>query len=184
VRIDNRSVRRAEGWRRIAVVVDESQASIVALQSAVAASRHHHARLTIISIAPRPWMTVAMTGMCPRRLEAEATAQAAMTVRRPAATLPADVPCTTVVRCGRVVKETLDVLRRHDCDLVFFAHRLGCALVRNRKAVRVMRKSGVDFVLMSSSSPMPTRASMVPLRVGWDGDPGLRSWSLADISVN
>lgn len=181
MRIDNGGVRRTEGWRQIAVVVDESQASLVALQSAVAASRRHHARLTMISVAPRPWVTVAMTGNCPRRLEAEATEQAAVTVRRLAATLPADVPCTTVVRCGRVVHETLDVLRRHGCDLVFFAQRSGWALVRNRKAVRLMRKSGVDFVLMSSASAMPARSSMAPLRVGWDDEPGLSSWSPANI---
>ena len=180
MRIDNGGVSRAEGWRQIAVVVDESQASLAALQSAVAASRRHHARLTMISVAPRPWVTVAMTGNCPRRLEAEATAQAALTVRRLAATLPADVPCTTVVRCGRVVHETLEVLRRHGCDLVFFAQRPGCALVRNRKAVRLLRKSGVDFVLMSSAPAMPARPSTAPVRLGYDDEPGLPSWSLAD----
>jgi nucleotide-binding universal stress UspA family protein len=187
VQSDCQAERRATGWRQVAVVVDNSEASLVALQSAVAASRRYHARLTMISVAPRPWATVGLTGMCPRRLEAEATAQAAATVRRLAATLPADVPCTTVVRCGRVVKVIPQILREHCCNLVFVALGPGRALGGRRgrwNAVRLMRSPDVDFVLLNLSPPTPARTSSGLLAAEGDGELCLPNWELADISVN
>ena len=154
MQIDRQREPRIAGWRRMVVVVDDPETSLRAIQSAVAAARRHQARLTIISVAPRPWATVAFSGMCPRRLEAETTECAATMVRRLAATVPADVPCTTVVRRGRMIKEVLAALAGCDHDLVFFALRPGGALgggTSLRKAARLMRRASVDCVFLSSS---------------------------------
>jgi nucleotide-binding universal stress UspA family protein len=149
--------RGAEGWRQIAVVVEDPEMALMALQNAVAVSRRHGARLTIISVTPRPWPMMGLAGICPLRLEAEATAYAAAVVRRLAATLPPDVPCTTVVRSGRAAREIVAILRERCCDLVFFAPRPGGGLWWSgyRKTARVMRTSGIDCVHLGLSSTTP-----------------------------
>jgi nucleotide-binding universal stress UspA family protein len=143
---------RGDGSRRIAVVVDDSEASRLALQNAVAAARRRHAWLTIISVVPRAWSTVATMGVSPQRLEAEATEYVVSTVRGLAATAAADVPCTTIVRRGRATKEILGVLSEHQYELVFLAISPGGGLagsVGRRGAVRLMRKAPTDIVLLS-----------------------------------
>lgn len=185
MQIDCQQGRRAGGWWQIAVLIDDLETAAAALRSAVAASRLHRARLTIISVAPRPWATVALTGMCPRRLEAEAAEHAATMVRRLAATVPADVPCTTVVCRGRAAKAIRGLLKARHYDLAFLAPRPGRALgggISRRKAVRLMRMSSVDFVLQSSSSPISDRASL--LAPEQESGLGLLGWVSADIPAN
>jgi len=151
---------RVAGWRRIVVIVDDPETSLMTLQKAVAAARCHRARLTIVSVTPRPWPTVVVAGMSPRRLEAEATEHVAAMVRRLAETVPADVPCTTIVRCGRAAKELLAILSEQPCDLVFFAWRRGRVggSAACWKAVRLMRMARIDFVLLEFPSLAPVRS--------------------------
>ncbi|MFZ0384142.1 MAG: universal stress protein [Solirubrobacteraceae bacterium] len=176
---------RAVGWRRIVVIIDDPETSVMTLQHAVAAARRQRARLTIVSVTPRPWPTVVIAGMCPRRLEAEAMERLATRVRRLAETVPADVLCTTIVRCGRAFKEILAILTEHPYDLVFFAPGLGCGFVgpvARWKAVRLMRMARIDCVLLVSPSAAPVRSSDDLHAL--DGDSlRLGAWTLAQASV-
>jgi hypothetical protein len=170
--------RRGTGWQRIVVIIDDPETSAMTLQNAIAAARRHRARLTIISVTPRPWPTVAMTGMCPRRLEAEAMAHVATKVRRLAETVPADIPCTTIVRCGRARKEILAILTEHPYDLVFFAPRLGCGFGAGRwKAVRLMRTARIDFVLLDFPSAATVHSSDSSHVFDQDSGLGLAAWA-------
>jgi nucleotide-binding universal stress UspA family protein len=138
-------------WDRIAVAVDSYADSLVVVPEAVAAARAHHARLTIICVAPRPWPTVAHAGVCPLRLEAEATVAAAAVVHRLAAALPPDMPCTTYARCGPVARSILEILRRDCTDVLFIAsatpgRRSG--LHARRVVQRLLRHSPADLVVL------------------------------------
>jgi hypothetical protein len=172
--------RPVTGWQRIVVIIDDPETSAITLQNAIAAARRHRARLTIISVTPRPWPTVVMTVMCPRRLEAEAMAHVATKVRRLAETVPADIPCTTIVRCGRARKEILAILTEHPYDLVFFATRLGCGFggpAGRWKTVRLMRTARIDFVLLDVPSPATVRSSDSSHIFDQDSGLGLAAWA-------
>lgn len=181
MQIDCQGEPHVAGWRRVVVIVDELETSRMALQSAVDVARRHQARLTIISAAPRPWATVALSGMCPRRLEAEAKECAATIVRRLAASVPADVPCTTMVHCGRMTKATFGVLWHPGYDLVFFAVRPSGAVgggTSLRRAVRLMRRASVDCVFVSSASLAPAGEGASSLAAEDSSEFGLPSGAL------
>jgi hypothetical protein len=180
---DCQQERRVAGWRRIAVILDDPETSLMALQSAIGAARHHRARLTIISVVPRPWPTVVMAGMSRASLQAEAMQQVATMVRRLTETVPADVPCTAIIRCGRVCKEILAILTEHPCDLVFFAPHRGHGFLGPagcRKAVRLMRMAQIDFVVLDLASGAPARVSDISHAFAEDSDRGLPVWALAE----
>jgi nucleotide-binding universal stress UspA family protein len=148
----------AEGWRQIAVIVDDSDSSRGALQTAVAVSRQHRARLTLIAMAARPWPTAGLAETYPYCLEADATEDAAALVRGLAATVPSDIPCTTVVRCGNVITEVVGVVREHRCDLVLAAlqpARLLGGGIDRRRARRLMRRASVDVILIGATAAAP-----------------------------
>lgn len=149
---------RAPHWRQIAVAVDDSAHSLLALDEVAESARHARARLTIIFIAPAPWPFVGLAGVSSRQLRAEAIAEGACNLRRLTARLPADVPCTTLVRCGTATAEILKVLRedRHDALFVTLGHG---GLLR-RTAVRWVaswrsRRATVDVVVLRPSARAP-----------------------------
>lgn len=114
----------AADWRQIAVAVDGSAHSQMALQEVAESARHARARLTIIFIASPPWPFAELAGVSSRQLRAEAIAEGACNLRRLTARLPADVPCTTLIRCGGATAQILKVLRedRHDALFVTLRH--------------------------------------------------------------
>jgi nucleotide-binding universal stress UspA family protein len=168
------------GWRRIVVIIDDPETSLRTLQTAVSVARRHRARLTIVSVTPRPWPTVAMAGTCPWRLEAEAMEHVGTMVRRLTETVPVDVPCTTIVRCGRAFRELLAILTERPYDLVFFAPRQARGFggpVGRRKVVRLMRMARIDFVLLDFPSPAPVRSNDGLRVLDEDSRLGLPAWA-------
>lgn len=109
----------ARGWHQIAIVIDDSVSSLIALEQTAEVARQRHARLTIIYLVSDSLPWAAMADICPRQLRRELLDDAARNLRRMVATVPLDVPCTTVVRCGNVTTELVKVLRQHPCDVVF-----------------------------------------------------------------
>jgi nucleotide-binding universal stress UspA family protein len=109
-----------EAGGRIAVVFDGSQASRLALQHAIAVARQRHGRLTVIGIAPKPWFTVGMggicPGICPARLEQEMIEYTERALCQAVALIPDDLPCTTVLRRGAAKREYRKVLREREHD--------------------------------------------------------------------
>jgi hypothetical protein len=184
VRIDSGWEGREDGWRQIAVVVDDSPACVAALRRAVAECRVHRSRLTLVAVAPRPWPTVGLSGVCPYRLADEAMASAASLVRGLAGSLPADIGCTTVVRCGWVINEVLGVVRECHCDLVLFAPTPGRALRRlvgRRRVARLRRVVAVGVIAPDSGALAPARALLPAVEPG--AELGTASFATAQISA-
>jgi nucleotide-binding universal stress UspA family protein len=111
----------SESGGRIAVVFDGPEASRMAVQQAVALAQQRRGRLTVLAIAPKPWFTIGMAGICPLRLEREMMEHAEQAARQAVSALPSDVPCTTVVRCGARRREADRYLREHDHDVLIMA---------------------------------------------------------------
>jgi nucleotide-binding universal stress UspA family protein len=159
----------ADRWRRIAVAVDDCDTSLRTLQEAAEVARREHARLTVIFIVPAPWPFVALAGVSPVRLREEVIADGERRLRRMVASLPADVSCTTLVRCGCATAQILKLVREDCHDAVFVALGRGSslrgALVR-RAALWRCRRTAVDVVL-----PRPSRQSRVRGRPTSDGAP-------------
>ncbi len=103
---------------RIAVRVDGSAASEMAVEHAADIARDRGGRLTIIAVAQPPWFSVGLAGVCPRQLQREAMEESQATVLRLAASLPGDVPCTMIVLCGHPARETDRYLQEHEHDIL------------------------------------------------------------------
>jgi Universal stress protein family len=171
---------RSPHWRQIAVAIDDSAHSLMTLHDVAESARYARARLTIIFIAPAPWPFVGLAGVSSRQLRADAIAEGARNLRRLTARLPADVPCTTLIRCGSATAEILKVLRedRHDALIVTLGHS---GLLR-RAAVRWVtawrsRRTTVEVVVLRPSARAPrldrrSAAAAVPGHlVGVDSQP-------------
>jgi nucleotide-binding universal stress UspA family protein len=166
---------KADHWRRIAIAVDDCEASHRALQEAAEVARREGARLTVIFIVPPPWPFVALAGVSPIRLRDEVIADGDRRLRRMADSLPADVSCTTQVRCGCATAEILKLLREDCHDAVFVALGRGGGLrgtLLRRAALWRCRRTAVDVVvsrpsrrLLPRGRPRSDRAPFPPVGI-------------------
>jgi nucleotide-binding universal stress UspA family protein len=111
-------------FRSILVAVDGSPAAERALDEAIELARAEGARLTLISVAELPrWRFSAFPLAVPFPNEAELVRHAELVVERAEARVPEDVPVSTVVRRGSVVKEILKRVDVGEHDLVVVGSR-------------------------------------------------------------
>jgi nucleotide-binding universal stress UspA family protein len=141
-------------WRHIAVAVDSCAEAQWALIEAIAAARRQRARLTIIAVAPNPWPCAGMGGIALAPLTADPIGAASDLVRRLAATVPSDLPCTTYARCGRSAGEILEILRTERADVLFIAspHGVLGGLGRRWLLRRLVRDARADVIAVGGDS--------------------------------
>jgi nucleotide-binding universal stress UspA family protein len=108
-------------FRSILVAVDGSKHSALAVEEAVDLARSVDARITLISVAPRPvpWPSAYPT-VVP---DAELVKAAQAAVDEVAAHVPDDVPVGTVARVGRPADEILATARDAHHDLIVMGAR-------------------------------------------------------------
>jgi nucleotide-binding universal stress UspA family protein len=151
-------------FRSILVAVDGSPAAAHALEEAVELARAEGARLTLISVAEAPrWGFSGFPLAVPFPNEAQLLRDAEQVVDRAEAQVPEDVPVSTVVRRGSIVKEILKRIDAGEHDLVVVGSRgLGPAgsLLLGSVSRGVLAKSPVP-VLVARARPAKHRAARV-----------------------
>jgi nucleotide-binding universal stress UspA family protein len=111
-------------FRSILVAVDGSPAAARALEQAVELARAEGARLTLITVAELPrWRFSGFPLAVPFPNEAELAREAEALVERAEALVPDDVPVSTVVRRGPVIREILKRIEAGEHDLVVVGSR-------------------------------------------------------------
>jgi nucleotide-binding universal stress UspA family protein len=144
-------------FRSILVAVDGSRASANALQQAVDLARSEGARLTLISVAEVPrWRFSGFPLAVPFPDEAQLTREAERVVEQAEALVPDDVPVSTVVRRGPVVREILKRVDAGQHDLVVVGSRgLGPAgsLILGSVSRAVLARSPVPVLVARADAP-------------------------------
>ena len=141
-------------FRSILVALDDSPASAPALEEAIDLARVEGARLTLLTVATLPHVLVMGPVVAPYPSSFQLEAEAQAVLDRAEALVPPDIPVSTVVRSGPVVKAILD---RVDCaghDLVIVGSR-GLGPVSS-----FVRGSVSRSVL--ASSPVPVLVARAP----------------------
>jgi nucleotide-binding universal stress UspA family protein len=111
-------------FRSILVALDGSPAAAKALEQAVDLARSEGARLTLISVADLSrWRFSGFPLAVPFPNETELEREAEQIVERAEALVPEDVPVSTVVRRGPVVKAILKRIETGEHDLVVVGSR-------------------------------------------------------------
>ena len=80
-------------------------------------------RLTLLTVVPDPPGSAAAAGISPQRVAEEMEAEADKHLRQVAATLPQDLPVTTVLRHGDPAEEILRLVREEPVDLICMGAR-------------------------------------------------------------
>lgn len=149
--------------RNVAVLCDSTETCVQALAHATDTARDHHARMTLIAIVTPPWPTAAMAGICPPCSERELVAEAALTAKRAAATLPPDLPCTTYARCGHVCRELAPVLAREQIDLLYVPSQSSCLgkLTQRWTIRRLQTRTSTEVVIFEpATAPQRPQSSL------------------------
>ncbi len=110
-------------YPRILVAVDDTPASAFALRHVVPYALDQGSRLTLLTVVPDPPGVVAAAGISPQRVAEEMEAEAETQLRQVAATLPHDLPVTTVLRHGDPAEEILRLVREEPVDLICMGAR-------------------------------------------------------------
>jgi nucleotide-binding universal stress UspA family protein len=111
-------------FRSILVAVDGSPAAAKALEQAIDLARSEGARLTLISVADLPrWRFSGFPLAVPFPNETDLVREAEKVLERAEALVPEDVPVSTVVRRGPVVKAILKRIETGEHDLVVVGSR-------------------------------------------------------------
>ena len=133
--------------RRIAVVLDDSEASRVALFKAAYMARAQRATLSILRVVPPPWPTMALAGVCPDELMRDTIALAAQELRETVEQLPPDISCSMCVRAGRASAEVLRLVRAGGYDVLFVARSGRRSFSRRavRMSLRAARSAPLDL---------------------------------------
>jgi nucleotide-binding universal stress UspA family protein len=143
-------------FRSVLVAVDGSPAAARALEQAVDLARMEGARLTLISVAELPrWRFYGFPLAVPYPNEAQVAREAEEIVERAEALVPEDVPVSTVVRRGPVVREIIKRIEAGEHDLVVVGSRgLGPAgaLILGSVSRGVLARSPVP-VLVARAEP-------------------------------
>jgi nucleotide-binding universal stress UspA family protein len=110
-------------FRNILVAVDRSETAQRALQEAGELAEALNARLTIISVVPQIPSFAYRAGIDIGALEGEAEAETEKLLREAVATLPDDLPVTTVLKHGHPGEEIVAQVKAGDHDLVVMGSR-------------------------------------------------------------
>lgn len=110
-------------YPRILVAVDDTPAAAFALRHVVPYALDQGSRLTLLTVVPDPPGSVAAAGISPQRVAEEMEAEADKHLRQVAATLPQDLPVTTVLRHGDPAEEILRLVREEPVDLICMGAR-------------------------------------------------------------
>jgi nucleotide-binding universal stress UspA family protein len=144
-------------FRSILVAVDGSRASANALQQAIDLARSEGARLTLISVAELPrWRFSGFPLAVPFPDEAQLARDAERVLEQAEALVPEDVPVSTVVRRGPVVREILKRVEAGQHDLVVVGSRgLGPAgsLILGSVSRAVLARSPVPVLVARADAP-------------------------------
>jgi nucleotide-binding universal stress UspA family protein len=139
--------------RRILAAVDGSEPSLAALRHAAALARMHHARLSVVAVAPmHPTVTqsmAAMSGWAPEPPEQWMGQE----LRKAVDTLPPDQPVTAYLKLGTAVHEIVALASDGEHDLVVMGSRGGHPLTSVSR--RVVRRSPVPVVVVGEPPAKP-----------------------------
>ena len=105
-------------YRSVLAVVDPGTEPDPALELAVAEARASRARLTLLCAVPPPCGLVCFASVCREALHAETLAVCDRDLRALAATVPSDLPVTTVLAPVSLVRAIRREVARGDHDLV------------------------------------------------------------------
>ena len=145
----------AVSYRRILVAVDGSDPSKAALRHAVGLARTHHARLSVVAVAPaHPTMAqtmAAMSGWAPEPPER----WMAQELRDAVASVPSDQPVTAHLRLGTPAKQIVALAADDLHDLIVMGTRGGHPLTSVSR--RVLRHSPVPVVVVQDPPARPLR---------------------------
>ena len=147
-------------YPRILLAFDETPAAVFALHHAVPYALDQGSRLTLITVVPDPPAVVAAAGISPRRVAAEMESQADAQLRRVVATLPQQLPVTTILRHGDPAEEILRVVREQPVDLI-------CMGARGRGRVTGALLGSVSTAVLHHS-PVPVVVLHPPAKAGDD----------------
>jgi nucleotide-binding universal stress UspA family protein len=110
-------------YPRILVAIDETPAAAFALRHVVPYALDQGSRLTLLTVVPDLPSAVAAAGISPQRIAEEMETEADTHLRQVAATLPQDLPVTTVLRHGDPAEEILRLVREEPIDLICMGAR-------------------------------------------------------------
>jgi nucleotide-binding universal stress UspA family protein len=110
-------------FRNILVAIDQSPTAQRALSEAADLAEALNARLTLICVAPEVPGYATRAGVDVRRLEEEAEAETAELLRAGAASLPNELPVTTVLKHGHAGEEIVKQIKAGEHDLVVLGSR-------------------------------------------------------------
>jgi nucleotide-binding universal stress UspA family protein len=143
-------------YANVLVAVDDSAAAAVTLRHVAPYALQQRSRLTLLSVVPRPPATAVWAGASPQLLAQQAEAVYAGALSRLAATLPHDLPVTTVLRHGDPASEILALLAEEPFDLLCIGARgrgrLTGALLGSVSA-EVLRASPVPVLVFRTPQP-------------------------------
>jgi nucleotide-binding universal stress UspA family protein len=147
-------------FRSILVAVDGSEPAAHALQEAIDLARGEGARLTLISVAAPPrWLGSPGPYVAPVPLEDEFERRAQQVVEEAEASVPEDVPVSTVVRSGPAAQAILDRVEAGGHDLIVMGSRgLGSAgsLLLGSVSRAVLADSRVPVLIARASAEVTT----------------------------
>jgi universal stress protein A len=110
-------------YPRIMVAIDETPAAAFALRHVVPYAIDQGSRLTLVTVVPNPPGIVVAAGVSPQRLAEEMETRAEKHLRDVAATLPHELPVTTILRRGDPAEEILKLVREQPIDLLCMGAR-------------------------------------------------------------
>jgi nucleotide-binding universal stress UspA family protein len=110
-------------YPRILVALDETPAAAFALRHVVPYAIDQRSRLTLLTVVPNPARVVAAAGVSPQQMVDDMEKQAERRLRKVAASLPQDVPVTTIVRHGDPAEEILGLVREQPVDVICMGAR-------------------------------------------------------------
>ena len=110
-------------YPRILVAVDDTPAAAFALRHVVPYALDQGSRLTLLTVVPDPPRAVAAAGISPQGVAEQMETEAETHLRQVAATLPQDLPVTTVLRHGDPAEEILRLVREEPVDLICMGAR-------------------------------------------------------------
>jgi universal stress protein A len=110
-------------YPRILVAIDETPAAAFALRHAVPYAVDQRSQLTLLTVVPEPPAAVAAAGVSPEAIAEEMEREADTSLRGIAATLPADLSVTTLLRHGDPAEEILRAASELPVDLICMGAR-------------------------------------------------------------
>jgi nucleotide-binding universal stress UspA family protein len=110
-------------YPRVLVAIDETPAAAFALRHVVPYAVDQRSRLTLLTVVPEPSPALAAAGMSPQRVADQMERQAAAHLRKVTASLPQELPVTTILRHGDPAEEILRVVREQPVDLICIGAR-------------------------------------------------------------